>query len=249
MGPLGAVLLFVAGGDAAAQTKRERGPRPVSRLPVEPRAGAVALTSAPAQTVQLTLPFDGIWGVVQGFDSDETHVGYAAYALDFVPAENLAVAMPEKDRRRLTDFPCYGRPVLSPADGKIVWARDVSPDRPPRNKVKHDPGNFVIVQHTESEFSELRHLQAGSVRVKVGDRIGRGQQIGRCGNSGNAATPHLHIGLLGSADPIATRPMRFSDYEVLQADGSWRAGDGVPLVGQILRSVARSVGPPGPRPN
>jgi len=70
----------------------------------EPPAGAVALASAPPQTVELWLPFTGIWGVVQGFDSDETHVGYAAYALDFVPAERITArtrATPEADRLSL----------------------------------------------------------------------------------------------------------------------------------------------------
>ncbi len=204
---------------------------------MEPPAGAVALTSAPPQTIELTLPFDGIWGVIQGMDSGDTHSGYAAYALDFVPAERLRGALPDKQRWRLTDFPCFGQPVLAPADGEVVWARDSAPDRPARKKVARDAGNFVIVRHAEAEYTELRHLRSGSLRVKVGDQVVRGQPLAQCGNSGNAGTPHLHIGLLGSADPIATRPMRFSRYEVLQPDGSWRAGDGLPTVGQILRGL------------
>jgi murein DD-endopeptidase MepM/ murein hydrolase activator NlpD len=72
--------------------------------------------------------------------------------------------------------------------------------------------------------------------VKLGDRVRRGQPVGRCGNSGNAKTPHLHVGLLGSVDPIATRPMAFSRYEVLGRDGRWRPGNGVPRSGEILRS-------------
>ncbi len=215
---------------------------------VGPRAGAVALTSAPPQTVELTLPFSGIWGVLQGMDSGDTHVGYAAYALDFVPAEVLRDAVPEGDRRRLTDFPCYGRPVLAPADGKVTLAHDGAVDHPPRHKIRRDPGNFVVIQHAPAEYTELRHLRSGSVLVKVGDRVVRGQRIAQCGNSGNAGTPHLHIGLLGSADPIATRPMRFSGYEVLGSDGSWHPGDGVPIVGQILRSVVDAWAKPSESP-
>jgi hypothetical protein len=213
------------------------GARPRAARPVEPAAGAVALASAPPQTVELTLPFAGIWGVVQGFDSGETHVGYAAYALDFVPAENLQTALPEKSRRHLADFPCFGRAVLAPADGEVVWSHDGAPDRPPFSKTKHDPGNFVIVKHADAELTEFRHLKSGSVRVKVGDRVSRGQPLASCGNSGNAGTPHLHLGFLGSIDPIATRPMRFSRYEVLQPGAFWRRGDGVPLTRQIIRPM------------
>ncbi|HSS37399.1 MAG TPA: hypothetical protein VLT58_01400, partial [Polyangia bacterium] len=36
----------------------------------------------------LTLPFDGVWGVLQGFDG-ETHRGYAAYAIDFAPPQDV----------------------------------------------------------------------------------------------------------------------------------------------------------------
>ena len=209
----------------------------VAGNPVEPRAGAVPLSSAPPQTVELTLPFTGIWGVVQGFDSGDTHVGYATYALDFVPAERLASALPEARRRRLADFPCFGRAVLAPADGEVVWVHDGEPDLPPFNHVRRAAGNFIILRHAEAELTELRHLKSGSILVAVGDQVSRGQPIARCGNSGNARTPHLHMGFLGSVTPIATRPMRLSRYEVLTPDGRWRPGGGVPGLNEILRPV------------
>ena len=73
------------------------------------------------------------------------------------------------------------------------------------------------------------------MRARVGQAVHRGDVIGRCGNSGNATTPHLHVGFLSSVDPIATRPMILSGYEVLGADGVWRAGAGAPREGEFLR--------------
>jgi len=200
----------------------------------EPPAGAVALAAAPPQTVELRLPFSGIWGVIQGFDSGDTHVGYAAYALDLVPAERLP-AMPAERRKRLEDFPCFGQPVLAPADGRVVWAVDGAIDHVPNYVGKHEPGNFVILQHAPGEYTEFRHLRRGSLRVAAGDRVTRGQPLAACGNSGNAKTPHLHIGFLGSVDPIATRPMLFSHYQVLGADGTWRPGKGALHEKEIIR--------------
>jgi len=226
-----ATLLFVPSKGGQAVHVGSRG------SPVEPRPGAVALTAAPPQTVELTLPFSGIWGVLQGMDSDETHVGYAAYALDFVPAERLEGAKPVA-LRHLEDFPCFGRDVLAAAEGVVVWSHDGAPDRPPRAHAKREPGNFIIIRHAPSEFTEYRHLQRRSVQVAVGASVKRGQVIGRCGNSGNAGTPHLHIGLLGSVEPIATRPMRFSRYQVLGPNESWAPGDGTPQAKQLLRSLA-----------
>jgi hypothetical protein len=223
---LAATVVLVVVADRGARTG------PAARG--EPPAGAIALESAPPQTVELELPFTGIWGVVQGFDSDETHVGYAAFALDFVPAERLTARSNDR-RQRLADFPCFGQPVLAPAPGRVVWARDGAVDHEPYYQGKHEAGNFVILQHAPAEYTELRHLQAGSVRVAVGDQVRRGQTIAKCGNSGDAHTPHLHVGFLGSIDPIATRPMRFSRYQVLAPGGGWRAGDGVPRAKEILR--------------
>jgi len=37
------------------------------------------------------------------------------------------------------------------------------------------------------------HMVPGSIRVQVGERVRRGQVLGRLGNSGNSATPHLHL--------------------------------------------------------
>lgn len=196
------------------------------------RAGDAPDRTPPPQVTQLTLPFTGIWGVIQGFDSGETHTGYAAFALDFVPA--VRAGTPEPPRRApLTRFPCYGRPVLAPADGTVVAAAGGAPDTPSHVK-GHGDGNFVILQHAPGEYTELRHLAAHSVTLKVGDRVHRGDPVGRCGNSGNAGTPHLHIGFLSSIDPIVTRPMVFSGYQVLTREG-WRPGDGTPRKGEFLR--------------
>jgi murein DD-endopeptidase MepM/ murein hydrolase activator NlpD len=207
------------------------------RQPEEPPAGNVALASAPPQKTPLHLPFSGAWGVLQGMDSQGTHTGYAAFALDFVPAERPVDERVYRKRKRLADHPCYGRPILAPAPGRVVWARDGARELPPfRESRRHEAGNFVIIEHAPDELTEFRHLQRGSIAVKVGDVVHTGQMVGRCGNSGNAVTPHVHMGFLGSYDPIATRPMRWTDYQVLK-NGVWVRGEGVLEQGQIIRSV------------
>ena len=208
-----------------------------AQLRTEPPAGHVALASAPPLTTVLSLPFAGAWGVVQGMNSRSTHTGYAAYALDLVPAEPVSKATFRK-RKRLIDHPCYGQPVLAPAAGRVVWARDGARELPPfRESKQHEAGNFVILQHAPDEFTEFRHLQRGSVVVKAGEQVTAGQVIGRCGNSGGAVTPHLHFAVLGSCDPIATRPFRLSSYEVMTARNVWLPGDGELKQGQVVRPV------------
>ena len=69
-------------------------------------------------------------------------------------------------------------------------------------------GNVVIVKHNESIFGVYAHLQNGTTRVKVGDTIKMGQEIGLCGNSGNSSEPHLHFHMQTGAgfnegDPVS----------------------------------------------
>jgi hypothetical protein len=254
-----ACLLAAAGALPSSATAR--GKKAAAKPAPEPPAAHIALASAPPQTTVLSLPFDGAWGVIQGKDSQGTHKGYAAYALDFVPAEPNPQALDEaafRKRKRLAEHPCYGRPVLAPAPGRVVWVHDGERELPPfRQTRKHEAGNFVIIEHRKDEYTEFRHLQPGSIPVKKGDRVLAGQRIGRCGNSGNAVTPHLHFAFLGSFDPIATRPFRLSNYEVMVAPNVWKPGDGDLKVGQIIRpapgdATSRSPGRapswPPPRP-
>ena len=102
----------------------------------------------------------------------------------------------------------WGREILAPAAGTVVYARNDVPTNPHPGEEPddnwyrplHDPvmafaGNCVIIDHGNSEYSVMMHMQPGSVTVKVGDRVATGQAIGRLGNSGDAFGPHLHYQL------------------------------------------------------
>ena len=155
-----------------------------------------------------------------------------------------STSFPRNRRRRqrpkpgapLEAFACYGRPVLAPADGTVVRANGDARDWPAYRKGS-DPGNYVIIQHAPGEYTEFRHLAADSVKLTAGALVRRGDVIGRCGNSGNAGMPHLHIGFLSSIDPITTRPMRLADYQRAGTDEAWHPGTGFPVKGELLRPL------------
>jgi len=193
-------------------------------------SGAAARAQATQRTT-LRLPFDGTWTVSQGYHGAESHHGYAAYALDFVKVDAQGGGH-ARSGERLRDWYGFGAEVLATADGVVVRAVDRFAD----NRVlgKATKTNTVILEHTESEWSEYVHLQRGSVRVRVGQRVKRGQVLARCGNSG-AETPHLHWAFLSSVDPIQTRPAMFSGYEVREVNGTWTPAAGTPRSGEIIR--------------
>jgi len=88
--------------------------------------------------------------------------------------------------------------LIAVADGKVVITRDGFPDQsPPDNPIPPSvpelPGNRVILRVGPGIYVTYAHMRPGSVRVHVGERVRRGQMLGRLGNSGNSATPHLHL--------------------------------------------------------
>jgi murein DD-endopeptidase MepM/ murein hydrolase activator NlpD len=79
-------------------------------------------------------------------------------------------------------------------------------------------GNCVIIDHGNSEYSVLAHMQQGSVRGKVGERVAAGQVLGRLGNSGDAFGPHLHYQLQSGPQLFHDQglPFRFQNIDVPQ---------------------------------
>lgn len=72
------------------------------------------------------------------------------------------------------------------------------------------PGNHVLINHGNNEYSSLGHMQHGSVRVKAGDRVKSGDVVGLAGSAGDSPIPHLHYQLsngeyLSLADGLPSR--------------------------------------------
>jgi murein DD-endopeptidase MepM/ murein hydrolase activator NlpD len=76
-------------------------------------------------------------------------------------------------------------------------------------------GNCVIIDHGNSEYSVMAHMQQGSVTVKPGERVTAGQVIGRLGNSGDSFGPHLHYQLQSGPQLFhgQSLPFRFQNID------------------------------------
>jgi hypothetical protein len=107
---------------------------------------------------------------------------------------------------RNEDYHAFGRcEIVAPDDGVIVFARNDVPDgRVPAEYLRmKDPvyaigGNIILIDHGGGEYSLLAHNQLGSVRVRTGDRVVRGQPLALMGASGSPGFPHLHYQLQSS---------------------------------------------------
>lgn len=104
---------------------------------------------------------------------------------------------------------CFGRQIIAPGDGLVVDAKDgVFDNIPGKKNTKDIPGNYVVIDHLNGEFSMLAHFKKGSVLVRIGEKVRAGTLIGECGNSGHSNLPHLHYHL--------------------QTTGRWHDGEGLP---------------------
>ncbi|MFW3171002.1 M23 family metallopeptidase [Geodermatophilus sp. CPCC 206100] len=211
------------------------------------------MASVPDHVV-LRLPFSGTWlarnSPARRVPSHGTHLFATTYAMDFVAVRGRRTATTRDWRTLLATepadrFAAFGRPVLAPAAGRVVAVHDGEDDhearRSPLTLLSYAAtqaararggaaalaGNHVVLElDGGSGFVVLAHLRRGSIRVRAGEPVAAGGQVGACGNSGNSTQPHVHVQVMDAADPLAARglPMAFHSYRV------WPRRGGPPVV-------------------
>jgi hypothetical protein len=163
------------------------------------------------------------------------------YAIDFeqADAQNRIFTGNPRDAG---GYQIYGEEVLAVADGTVVGTRNDLPEQTPGVfpagiPIDEADGNFVVLDIGEGFFVNYAHMQPGSVRPKVGDRVTRGDVIGLVGNTGNSVAPHLHLHVMDGPSPLAAQGLpylydRFSltGQVASTADFDASEGEGVPLV-------------------
>jgi urea transporter/murein DD-endopeptidase MepM/ murein hydrolase activator NlpD len=139
------------------------------------------------------LPFWGKWTVMQAHDGDYTHKQEWRHAWDFVLKDQKDKQF-KNDGQKLEDYYCYSKSVIAPADGLISNIYDGVEDNKPGdiNTVKNW-GNSIVIQHTEYLYSQMSHLKRGSIKVKKGDYVRKGDLLALVGNSGHSPFPHVHF--------------------------------------------------------
>ena len=116
----------------------------------------------------------------------------------------------------LSSYPTYGARIRSVADGRVVGTRDDQPEQKPGQfpsglALNDFGGNYVVIKISEGQYAYYAHLQKGSngVRVQPGERVEKGQLIGKLGNTGNTDAPHLHFMLIDGKAPLTSGALPF----------------------------------------
>ncbi len=91
-----------------------------------------------------------------------------------------------------------GVTVLAAAAGRVRGVRDGMADQitgtVDRQRIKgRECGNGLVLTHPGGWETQYCHLRKGSVVVKRGQRVNKGQKLGLVGHSGDATFPHVHL--------------------------------------------------------
>jgi hypothetical protein len=153
----------------------------------------------------------GIVGIAahsaQAIDGPRTHA--QRFALDLVQLDETSGTMFAGDPQRNESYAVYGDAALAVAPGRVVTVRSDLPENTPGTEPAFTSwdvlaGNRVVLDLGGGRFALYAHLQPGSVRVRAGDRVARGDVLGRIGNSGLSSAPHLHFHVMdGPGGPSA----------------------------------------------
>jgi hypothetical protein len=145
------------------------------------------------------------------------------FAIDWEQAdvENRLV---KGDPKVLGNYNIFGKEVIAVADGTVVGSRNDLPEQvpgalPANLPIDQADGNFVVLDIGGS-FVLYAHLQPGSVAVKPGDKVKRGDRLGKVGNTGNSQAPHLHLHVMDGPSPLLSNglPYVFQEFTATAID-------------------------------
>ena len=152
---------------------------------------------------EFQFPMKGEWFVFWGGNDVLSNYHYEhetqRYALDIIRTKDSFSY--QDDPTKNENYYAFGEPLYAAADGTVVEIKNDLPDNTPGVMNAEEPaGNFVVIDHGNNEYSITAHLKEGSVAVKKGDKVKRGDLIGELGNSGNSSEAHLHFQVSDGAD-------------------------------------------------
>src|SRR6476469_10621354 len=122
--------------------------------------------------------------------SSPAHVFLLRNAIDFIAPQNT--------------------PVLAAKGGIVTFVKDDSNIGGPYPSF-WDSTNFIIIKHSNGEYSRYDHLEYHSAKVKVDQKVSAEQEIANIGMTGYTYIPHLHFQVF-----IFTDYNIFTDIDTLE---------------------------------
>ncbi len=125
--------------------------------------------------------------------SSPAHIGKLRNAVDFIAPNNT--------------------PVLAAADGTVTYVKDDS-NVGGSNPSYWNYTNFTSIMHQNGEYTRYDHLGRNSAKVRVGQQVRAGQEIGKVDMTGYTYIPHLHFQVF-----VFTGYNIWTDFDTVEING------------------------------
>lgn len=135
------------------------------------------------------------------------------FAIDFVQlTEDDQAVTGEVSRNE--SYPAFGQTIHAAAGGTVVARRDGEQEQTPGSlpagaTIQTADGNYLVIDIGGGRYTFYAHMQPGSLRVQVGDRVEAGAELGLLGNTGNTDAPHLHFHVMDGPSPLRSNGLPF----------------------------------------
>ncbi len=181
--------------------------------------------------VRAVLPIDGRLAISQRFAIDWEQLD---------DQDRIFVGDPQD----VNSYFAYGEDVLAVGEGRVVIAVDKYEDQIPGESpvgipLEEADGNHVVIDLGGGNFAFYAHLIKGTVSVKAGDFVTRGQVIGLLGNTGNSIAPHLHFHMTSGPATFGSNgiPYVVYEYDLISQAASTEAFDEAEANGTPLEII------------
>jgi murein DD-endopeptidase MepM/ murein hydrolase activator NlpD len=159
------------------------------------------------------------------------------FAIDWVRLWS-ADSTSKGDQKLNESYRAYGAEVLAVADATVVAIKDGIPQNIPGEHSRAVPitmetiaGNHIILDLGGGRFCMYAHLQPGSLKVKAGDPVKRGQVLALVGNTGNSTEPHLHFQVMDGPSPLGSEglPYLIGSFELTSGKNPGKKQNALPM--------------------
>jgi hypothetical protein len=146
------------------------------------------------------------------------------YAIDFIKLDN-AGRYARGDEDSIRNWLGYCAGVYAVADGVVASIRtDAAESNTLSAYTPASPenatGNYVSIRIAEDRFAFYEHLKPGSIRVKPGQKVKKGELIAELGFTGQTTGPHLHFHIANADSPLGAESIPF-ELESFRLIGSY----------------------------
>lgn len=143
------------------------------------------------------------------------------YAIDFIKIDRNG-KYANGDENIINNWFGYGVHVLAVADGVVSSVREDFSESPTLSEhLKYNAdmatGNYISIKIGDNQYAFYEHLKSKSIKVKVGQKVKKGDIIALLGFTGQSTGPHLHFHVADTDSPLGAEgiPFEFEHFKYL----------------------------------